>query len=319
MKNRILISICMFVFVIFAQHALAQVSDTDIVLNVSPQNTVINDTVNATVSSYSTDLNKSYITWSLNGEELLTGIGKKNFSFTMKNSNVTLQAKINTIDGQNLVKSTTINTSQVDMLWEAVDSYVPPFYKGKAYVSKEGYFKVIAMPNTGASPINISYTWTKDGNGQPSTSGWGKNSLIVKNTYLDKTNKIEVNASDILGNQIGKGSIALTPINPKILFYEDDPQTGFHFEKALGSDFTLNKNEDMFFVAPYFFNGSDLEKSDLIFTWVVNGETIANPNPVNILSVKPEEGKSGSAKIKVGVKKAKTFFQNAEKELNVQF
>lgn len=319
MKNKFFIVVFAFIFIFFASNAQAQVSDTDITLSISPTNPNLNETVNASISSYSTDLDKSYITWSVNGEELLTGIGKKTFSFTIKSSGVTVQAKINTASGQNLIKSASVNTSNVDMLWQAVDSYVPPFYKGKTYVSKEGFFKVVAMPNTGASPINISYKWTKDGNGQPSASGWGKNGYVFKNTYLDKNNTIEVESTDILGNSTGKGKIVIVPTNPKIIFYENNPSTGLHLEKALGNNFSLNNTEDMFFVSPYFFSGKDLESSNLEFTWNINGQNIDTPNPVNILSVKPEEGKSGTANIKVNVKNTKTLFQEIAEQLNVQF
>ncbi len=162
----------------------------------------------------------------------------------------------------------------------------------------------------------MSYVWKKDGKAQQSSSGFGKNFLLVKNSYLDTENKIEVAVSDVTSNINTSGKITLLTSDPKIVFYTNDPMFGIRYERALNNGFSLAGS---IFVAPYFFSPKDLSSNNLKFTWSINGETIATPNPKNILAIKPESGVSGSAKIKVDISNTKTLFQESAKEINVNF
>ena len=83
-KQLILILILIIAFTGFFAHTYAQVRDTDIILSVSPENPNPNQNVTATLSSYSIDLDKANISWSVNGQETSMGIGKKSFYFEIK-------------------------------------------------------------------------------------------------------------------------------------------------------------------------------------------------------------------------------------------
>jgi hypothetical protein len=72
-------------------------------------------------------------------------------------------------------------------------------------------------------------------------------------------------------------------------------------------------------VEPYFFSPKDITSSNLSFEWFLNGTKIETPEPKNVLSIKPEAGKSGSANIKVAINNVKTLFQSLEKKLSVNF
>ena len=146
--KRITILLPIFFCVFFAFGANAQVRNTDIALSLAPIYPSLNQNVNVTINSYTTDLNKAFISWLVNGKESISGVGKKSFSFNTENmTQITVEAHIETPDGQSVVKTVSINPAEIDMLWEAPDSYAPPFYKGKKFVSQEGTFKVVAMPN----------------------------------------------------------------------------------------------------------------------------------------------------------------------------
>lgn len=316
----------LFVFTLFGSFASAQVRDTDITLNLSPEFPNSNQNVTATLGSYSANLDKAYISWSLDNEEVSGGIGKKVFYFTTKNSGITLNlvVTINTIDGQSIQKTITVTPTDVDMLWEAPDSYVPPFYKGKALAGSQGIFKVVAIPNlinqnTGVNMNNLAYVWTKDGNIQSDSSGWSKSSFMLQNSYLDKTNVVEVKISDISGGSTASGKITLFTTQPKIIFYENSPSLGTKWEKSLENGYKINSNGTTFVVEPYFFSPKDINSSDLTFDWSLNKEKTETPRPKNVLSVRPDTGKSGNALIKVVVNNIRTLFQSAEKEINIQF
>jgi len=326
MPKKYLILILILIVASAGLFANAQVRNADIVLNFSPQYPNPNQDVNAILSSHAINLDKANISWSVNNQEASVGIGKKSFSFKMGNlgSPTTLSATIETIDGQSILKTMTITPANVDMLWEAYDSYTPPFYKGKASVPSQGTFKVVAIPSlinqSGKVNINnLSYVWVKDGKTQSDSSGWGKNYLIFQNSYLDKENVAEVKVSDISGGTNASGKITLKTINPKILFYENDPSLGIKWETVLNNGFVINSDGKTLTVEPYFFSPKNINLPDLAFDWFLSGEKIQTPNPKNILSIKPEAGQSGSATIKVVINNINTLFQSMEKQIQVSF
>lgn len=326
MQKKSLILIILLIITFFGFFTYAQVRDTDIVLSISPEYPSPNQDVNATLNSYVLDLNKANISWSVNSQELSIGIGKKSFSFRVgdNKSSIVLSVTIDTIDGQSILKTLTMKPAGVDMLWEAYDSYVPPFYKGKALVSSQGIFKVVAIPSlinqSGQVNINnLSYVWTKDGSVYSDSSGWGKNYLIFQNSYLDKGNSVSVKISDISGGANASGRITLRTVNPKVIFYENDPLLGTKWEIALNNGVTINPKGETLVAEPYFFSPNNIDSSKLSFDWSINGEKTETPNFKNVLSVKPEAGQSGNAIIKVIVNNTQTLFQSIEKQIQISF
>lgn len=336
MQNRfsILTSILIFSFVsififslFFGTKAFAQVQNTDISIDISPAFPKANQNVTAKLNTYVIDLSRANITWLINEQEVAIGIGKKTFSFTTGGvgENTTITAKIETIEGQSLIKSIRIVGTDVDMLWEATDSYVPPFYKGKALVAREGTFKVVALPSIQSkigqiNPNNLSYTWKRDYKGQPSASGWGKSAFVFKQSYLDKVSNIEVKVGDIYGTVNTSGKITLQGTQPKILFYEKSPLLGMQMQTSLNNTgFQVAKEGSTLVAVPYFFSPSDLNSANLKWEWFTGGNPISTPTIKNELSVKGVEGKSGTSRIKLIINNTKTLFQTAEKEINANF
>ena len=327
MRNKFLI---LFLTLLFAfsgtKLVFAQLQSGDILISTSPENPKQNEAVTVALSSYTTDLNKANVSWLVNGKEVLSGIGKKVFSFTAggTDSQTNVQAKINTTDGSTVLKNIIVKPADINMLWEASDSYSPPFYRGKSFVASEGSFKIVAIPNLssakGKLPINsLSYKWRKDDKAQQSQSGFGKNSLVIKTSYLDQDTHVLVNVSDLESLTSGSGEIILNAIRPKILFYENDPELGIQFQKGIETNYDLTKENVSFFTAPYFFSPKNINANDLSFTWNINGEDITTPSPKNILSIKPNAGEKGTANIKLKIDNTNTLFQNLEKTLNVNF
>lgn len=319
------VSILIF-FMLFAFIAHAEVRESDIILSTSPKYPSPNQHVTATISTNATDLNKANISWSIGGKEIISAIGKKTFIFDMGSigESISIQAKIDTVDGQSITKNILSTPAEVDMLWEGDDSYVPPFYKGKTLVSEEGTFKVVAIPNMTTkyghmTPENLSYAWTKDNSGQPNDSGWGKNYLIFKNSFLDDKNVIEVTASDLSGDTSTVGKITLSTTNPEIVFYKNDLKLGILYNNTIGDGFNLDTGGATFIAEPYFFSPKNIDSPNLNFDWVINGSQTSTPTPKNVLSIKPNPNESGTAKIRLTITNIKTLSQTLTKEFNVNF
>ena len=320
MRKKSLIIFFVLMFAFFAFKTNAQLQSGDIVLGISPQYPKANQEVRASVSTYTVDLNNARITWILNGETMLEGIGKKSFSFNSGNSSfqTNLEVKIETISGSTINKKITISPSDIDMLWQSYNTYTPPFYRGKSLASAEGSVKVVAIPSN-QNPAGLNYKWKQDDKSKQDSSGYEKNYFIYTNSFLEDSNTVEVAVSDLFGNNIGLNTISITPGNPKILFYEKNTMLGIKWEKAL-SQISINTNGNSIVAEPYFFSNKNLSSEGYQFNWFLNGEQIQTTSKQkNILSIKPEAGQSGTALIKIIINNTKTLFQSMEKTINVNF
>ena len=306
--------------------SFAQVQSSDVVLNLNPTYPRPGESVTAILSSFSTDLNKANISWSVNSQQKATGVGQKKFSFNTGDltSVLNLEAHINTTNGEDIYKRMRINPAEVDMLVQSNDSFVPPFYRGRSFVASEGTFRVVAMPSimtsTGlANPNALSYSWKADDSPLASASGFGKNALTIKNTYLDNGNTAEVKVSDVTGNTNAVGKINLTTILPKIIFYKNNPSLGLDFSQGIDTTVDLGNQALTLVAEPYFFSPKNINSKDLDFSWSINGDKINVPGQKNVLSVSPANGQTGSANISLTVNNVKTLFQTITKNINASF
>lgn len=320
MLKKIFFVFILIIFTLFTPRVNAQLQSGDIVLDVNPRYPKANEQVHASVSTFTTDLNSARISWKLNGENVLEGIGKKSFSFTLNDSGfpTTLEVKIETISGSIINKKITINTSDVDMLWEAYNTYTPPFYKGKALAPIEGNIKIVAIPKN-QSITGLNYKWKQDDKNKPSSSGYEKNYYLYKNSYLEDSNTTEVTISDLFGNNLGVGKVSVGLSNPKIIFYKKDPILGTKWEESLSDGFFISQEGETIVAEPYFFSNKDLDSSVYEFKWFLNGEESNIPDQKNFLAIKPEAGKSGNTAIKIMINNTKTLFQSLSKQINVNF
>src|ERR1035437_8597866 len=179
------------------------VSQSSILVNVAPENPTPNENVSITLSSYASNLDSVLISWSVDGKTVLSGIGKKSFSLNAPaaGGETNVVASISLPDGA-IDTRIIIRPAVMILLWQANDSYVPPFYRGKALPTPDSEIKVVAMPEikSGSSlvdPTNMTYAWKQDYNNMQDASGYGKNSFSYVNDYLESSSNISVVASTI--------------------------------------------------------------------------------------------------------------------------
>jgi len=305
-------------FLGITQSVSAQVRDSDISISVSPEAPGPMTNVTVTISSFSTDLDKAQISWSLDSQPVLIGIGKKTFSFKTGDSGEvsTIDVFINIAGAPAISKRLIIQPGEVDLLWEAVDSYVPPFYRGKALLSSEGKIKVTAIPNiTTPSGVKLktsdfSYDWKRNFEVDQGASGYNKNSFTFLNNYLEGIENVSVSASSVLGTYSAEGKTVITPSTPKIVFYEHDPYLGVRYNKAIMDGFTMKNKELQITTIPYFFSAK-IDSSDLRYNWSINNSPISAPATPNNLAVKVGDGTGSQAKISLSVDNLSKLFQTA--------
>jgi hypothetical protein len=200
MKFRFLLLIV--ALVLFGKMAYAD-SSTSIIVDMVPNNPAPYENVNINLNSYSYNLDSVLISWSVDGKNVSSGIGKKSFSTTAPRAGgeTKVVATIYLPDGATET-NITIKPSVMELLWQANDSYVPPFYRGKALPTPSSEVKVVAMPEIRTSAgladsNNMTYAWKEDYTNNVDGSGYGKNFFLYTNDYLQDSNNILVTATTV--------------------------------------------------------------------------------------------------------------------------
>ncbi len=310
-----------FVSAQFASDPTA-IRDTDIDVNIIPEVPGPNQNVKMNISSYYTNINKAVITWSLNGKEAVSGIGKTTFSFTTGGIGSTTEITIAILveEGTRVDKKIFIVPSQVDLLWEAPESYVPPFYKGKALAIKESKVRVVALSvekDGTVSPKNKIYSWKKNSVVDQSNSGYGKYSFIVRNSYINESDTVNLG----VGGENGGGGTAMLPItytNGQVLVYEKSPAYGLRLNRLLNSGFSLESGEMTISAEPFYFSKyrDSVTEKNMQYKWIING-TLINP-PVKANEITIRGGSTpGIANLSIAVANVSTLFQEAKQALTV--
>ena len=300
-------------------------SPSDINISSVPENPVPNQNVTIALSSYVDDLNSVLITWSVNGKKTASGIGDKTFSLIAPalGKTTTVTATISLSDGD-LNEIIPIKPAIITMLWQADDSYVPPFYEGKALPSGESEIKVVALPEikNGTSfvdPTNMTYDWQLNETNDENNSGYGKNYYVYVGDYLNNSDNVSVTASTLDGSDSINGSVDVATVSPKIDFYKNDPTLGTIWDEVVGDGSNVVGNETLQ-AAPYFISPKDLRIPFLTFSWSINGQSVAVPSYSNtLLPLQTQNGIHGTSQIDLEVTNIHSLVNTATKEINVNF
>ena len=306
--------------------AHAQVTADDIGVDVSPEQPSAYTNVTVKLSSYSINIGTAQISWTLNGKVVLAGVGKTTYQFTTREigSEDTLIASITPFGGFPIEKKIVIHPMGMDLLWQAVDSIVPPLYRGKALPATDAKIKVVAMPEIRSSKTQVygqnelMYTWKQNysltGDG---SSGYGKSAFTFDSSYLDDGEHIDVDANTRDGRLGATAGIDVGTQNPTILWYALSPLYGPLFEKALVNGYEVTGTEQTLLAEPYFFSSQGTNNQALVYNWTINGDSADTQSIPNVLSLHRDTDSSGEALIALSMRNAKKLFQTAKASLTL--
>jgi hypothetical protein len=320
---KILIIFLLVVFATFGQTTYAQTAN-DIYADVVPENPAPGEGVDITLSSYLLDLNASKITWIVGGKSVLSGVGQKSYSLNAPTAGAETIVTIRIAStGGDIETKVSIRPSVMVMLWQADDSYVPPFYKGKALPTPDSTIKIVAMPeiktgSTYVNPKNMTYSWRQDYTNDQEASGYGKSSFSYISDYLDPANYIEVIATTIDQKYSSTSAVNVATFKPKLLFYKNDEKLGTVFENALADGHRITDKE-IIFAAPYFISPGDIRIPRLTWEWSINGERVETGFPKNMIPLQVQSGVSGTSRLKLYIESMDKIFETAEGELQLEF
>lgn len=309
--KRYIVIIC--IFYLFSMGAVANAQVTAVSLSVSPENAQIGDIVTVSASSYSEDLARSTFTWKANGVVVKKGTGVSVISFkkTATIPVLIIGVSINLASGQTIEQSVEITNQNLDLIWEAVDAYTPPFYKGKAMPVTEGAVRFSPIFARGsmfgsAGNKNNIYTWSRSNDVVGSASGTGKDSFPIIMDYLLNKEQIAVRAENISTNTVQEANLDLIPQNIQVIFYSNI-NSFINWNKALSDGYTPN-TEMQIMAVPYFITPKNL--SGVTFKWN-NGDSEYGNN--QSIQITPQSGENNY--FSVSIENTKTFFQSVKKSL----
>lgn len=311
---------------LLAFSASAQTSPSSIYVDIVPPNPAPNENVTVTLSSYGSNLDSVLITWFVSGKKNSSGVGMKSFSIQAPNagSETTIRALIDLPDGD-IEKNIIIRPNILTLLWQATDSYIPPFYKGKALPTADSEIKVVAMPEIRRSGATVNardllYYWklnyTNDGSG----SGYGKNHFTYINDYLEVSDNVAVSVSTIDGQYSGEANINIAPTLPQISFYENHSDLGIIWDKALKDGHRIIGNK-IIVAEPYFLSPKEIWHPSIIWNWYINSNLTNNTLPYrqNWMPLRVEGSDSGFSSLKLEIENKDQFFGTTEREINLEF
>lgn len=319
-KNLLLLGILIFPLITFGQ-------TTSLLIQISPEYPGPQEIVTASVSSSSFNLDLANITWSLSGKKISSGAGQKSVSFKVGEVGEPVSIKtIATLGNTSAQGSLVVNPSEVNILWQATDVYVPPFYKGKALPTPEASIKITAIPNIwknggGTYKTNdLSYKWRRDSEVLGSLSGRGVSSLFLKNDYLKKSERIGVEVRNTSDFKVGKEEVVIQIVEPSVLFYEKNPLLGILYGKALSGSIALSNEELSIAAEPYFFSPKDKANSKIKYNWSLNNKPIKSDSlSPGVLVVRQQPGTSGFADVSLLVTNPSKIMLSARNNIMLNF
>ena len=265
--------------------------------------------VTVKITSFETDLGLANIIWT-GALPNLSGIGEDTFVFNANNTeeeqNIT--AKIITNTGEEITKVVTITPSKTDLIYEAKNTYKPPFYRGKSHIVRESLIRVTSM-QSGVFTNTSSYSWKRNG----SSINSNKSFIDIQNDEFNKKELITVTISN--GDIRKEKSLNLPIYNSKILFYAFHPLYGIQHNVTVKNTIIIYKDIASIFAVPF-----GLEKTNAKNTaaWTLSDNSVNNGTiPLLISFIRPDE--SGIVRIALDFENPRKFYQTVKNSLAINF
>ena len=297
----------------------------DLVISMNPLHPSPGERVRFSLSSNLLNLEYTNIVWKQNDKEIGGGTGMVEFEITAGALGVKHIISADVSD-KNLSAhaEAVIIPTQVDLLYDA-DSYIPPFYKGRALPSAGSRIRMQAIaqfkrPDGTLIPeSSIVYTWKQNGRIMNAVSGRGKSSATFDAPSLFGAHTIVVRAVSYDGVFSGETSVVIPSVDPSVLLYEDHPLFGTMYHQALANNAVISDSERTLVGVPHFASVITLSDPQLLYEWRINNQTfVADPKKQSALTINADNS-SGKAHIDVAVTHRKNLSLDARGAWNILF
>jgi hypothetical protein len=294
----------------------AQFASTDpLTVSVSPENPKPYDTVTVTPDSTLVDLAAARITVSVNGKVVVNGGGVQSVPITVggpgERTSITVSASVG---GQTYTKQVTLRPADVSLVLEPV-STTHPFYRGASLTAPQGRVRIIALadlrssPGARINPSTLVYTWKWGDKVLADQSGIGRYILSVSAPVRYRDAQITVTVATVDSTVIAQSSTVVSPIDPVVRIYRNDPLMGPNFNRALSDGYSMTSQEEAFRGVAYYFGTLPS------LSWAVNGQAASTDREVTVRATGSGEG---NASLSLSASASATG-QSASQALSVHF
>lgn len=298
-------------------------------IELSPRNPGPNTPVTITIRSFSTNLNGASFAWFVDEQLVLNERGAT--SFTLKTGDVgsktEVLVRITKADGSEIARVITFAPADLELFFEPL-TYVPPFYEGRSVFSYQAPFRVVAVPRfigvdgTRYSEKDLTYTWRINGRYVEGAGGLGGNVLEAKGALVSRAFDVSVEVQNPDGTIGAKETIFITPSEPELLLYENDPLYGILYNKPVNNILDLgSKKETVLYAVPYYYGVDSPDSLSLIYKWAINARDVIMAQNENQLTIRIPEGEdiAGSNPIYVEARNSTDILQADSAQTVVEF
>lgn len=293
-----------FLILILFPLTISFAQSNDITISTSPSFPEPGEKVFVEISSFSENIEDSDITWFANGSIVKQGQGVLKISFTAPSEPVKINVQIITPENQEILKEIQVFASSIDLLWEAPDTYTPPFYKGKALPGPESLVKFIAIPSAAKTEQQIknsNFSWEQNNEPNSKNSGRGKNTFLTSFDPLRNDESVRV-----FSNSAGIEASAETTLKPfrmSVSVYPLSSGGEPFIARALRSGDIINK-EVSFFAAPYGARPKYLGNTSLNYSWNLGGSALSPASRPFLVTLTPGSGQDQNLSINYNIIKS---------------
>lgn len=292
----------------------AQIS-TDISLEVIPINPDPGQATIIRATSYGADLTQASIVWTYNNTVIARGVGRTEVSVVAPTAGATGVVSISATGSGFGSASTSIvlRPASLDVLWEAADATVPPFYKGKALLAPNGLVRFTAIPSP-LAPKGVSYTWSRNDQALPDSSGYNRSSVVFPHSEFNRQETVTVEAAGgVFG---GTGTAQVTPRDPGLVTYQN--KEGFiDYANGYTTSVPFTQSGMVLHFEPYYFSVAQSIVNELMFELNIDGVPVEASRANEIGLSKPSS--SGQSTIDLTVTPTRYSLQHLKTALQLIF
>lgn len=260
--------------------------ENSVIMTMTPEYPAPGDAVHISLQSPILDLASSTIVWKQDGVIDNTSINSLTFDTIAgaAGSQSTITADVTTSAGDTAESSITIAPTELDLFYDS-DSYVPPFYRGRALPAAGTTLRIQAIARfkqaSGFVPDSqIIYTWKENGAPIKTASGRGKSSITIATSPLSSAENISVRADSVDGAFTNETTENIPLQKPLLLLYEDNPLFGILFNQALAPQTSFTASDITIAAIPYFVPAQQANDPALSYEWMVNNTPVTSTSSV---------------------------------------
>jgi len=277
---------------------LAGETSSSFTVSVSPQYPAPGSNVTLSFLSSSLDLANSTLTVSVGGKNTYRG-SVQPVAIPLGKAGVVTPVAVTVTGGSGkFTQSLVIQPQDVSLIAEPIAS-VPVLYLGKPLVPIDGSVRVVAVAtlrDAGGKtldPATLSYSWTVDGAQIADASGIGKEAAMVASPLQYRARSVSVVVQSQTGNLVGGAALSLSPAEPWVRIYENDPLLGIRYDHALSGTYTVRGSETSLFAEPF-----SLSKASgaSVLQWFLNGSAAQTGRSITL---RPTGTGQGNASLSV--------------------